>query len=119
MDFDPGESDEDFSMPERQQPQGESQPEAENQQLPPQQQEQQESANENAAAEATCPVTTCSPEVFEPERPSYLVELDDTFDGVSSAPLQSPAEHSNNLVGLILPCFGQDLNSAPPYTRIL
>ena len=119
MDFDPGESDEDFSMPERQQPQGESQPEAEHQQLPPQQQEQQESANENAAAEATCPVTTCSPEVFEPERPSYLVELDDTFDGVSSAPLQSPAEHSNNLVGLILPCFGQDLNSAPPYTRIL
>ena len=97
MDFDPGESDEDFCMPERQLPQPEYQPEAEQQQQPPQQQPVIVDENGTAAAAAAA-CLEAQPEVVEPERPSYLVELDDTFDGVSSAPLQSPAEHSNDLV---------------------
>jgi hypothetical protein len=99
MDFDPGESDEDFAMPERQITQGESQLEIVLQQ-PPQEQQQEIVDKNTTEAAATCLITCVEPqsEMVQPERPSYLVELDDTFDGVSSAPLQSPAEHSNNLV---------------------
>ena len=90
MDFDPGESDEDFAMPPEQR-----------------QQRAQEQQLDVASSNADIPhpiedtpttdgAAAALPNGVEnvPERPNYLVDVPENFDGISSAPLQSPAEHS-------------------------
>ena len=119
MDFDPGESDEDFVMP----------PERQRQDFDSHLRPLDDTGGAAAvvdsddciaegAAAAASDIVLSNFTVEKTERPNYLVAIDnDTFDGISSAPLQSPAEHigSSNLVdnNSSLSCMvrSQSLNS--------
>jgi hypothetical protein len=85
MDFDPGESDEDFAMPPEQRQQQQHQLDIATAVLP---QEIEHTPTDDSAATLPNGVEKV------PERPNYLVDVPENFDGISSAPLQSPAEPS-------------------------
>ncbi len=115
MDFDPGESDEDFVMP----------PERLRQDFDSHLRPLDDAGRAAAVVDsdaldtegaAASPIVLSNFTVEKTERPNYLAAIEnDTFDGIASAPLQSPAEHIGNcnLVDNSLSCMvrSQSLNS--------
>lgn len=82
MDFDPGESDDESGLPNKQ-----------NNNILQAESLQDHQSEEEIIDGACAVVSNVEPKV---ERPTCLVEIDDHFDGMASAPLQSPAEQSSN-----------------------